>query len=261
MNNLLTNKNALIFGVANKYSIAWAIAEQFALNGANIGISYAIEKLERRVRPLVEKTNAGFVEMCDVTSDEQIAQTMEKARAHFGTIDILVHAIAYAERDDLSRPFYQTSRQGFATALDVSAYSLVALAREAVPLMANGGSIMTLSYFGAEKVIPNYNVMGVAKAALEASVRYLAADLGPMGIRVNALSPGPIKTLSAGGVAGFRKMLGFSAEITPLRRNISQTEVAHSALWLASDLASGVTGEIIHVDAGYNIVGAPQPKT
>lgn len=256
---LLEGKKALIFGIANKNSIAWGIAQAFHQHGAVMGFSYAIPQLEKRVRPLAEEVGVTFVEKCDVTMDSEIDTVFEKAKAEFGTIDILIHAIAYAKQEDLSRRFAETSRDGFKVALDVSAYSLVALTQRAFPLMSNGGNVLTLTYYGAEKVVPHYNVMGVAKAALEASVRYLAADLGPQKIRVNAISAGPIKTLAASGVAGFRKMLGYVEERAPLRRNVNQEEVGRTALWLCSDLGSGVTGEVIYVDAGYHILGMPEP--
>ncbi|MBE2199570.1 MAG: enoyl-ACP reductase [Anaerolinea sp.] len=256
---LLEGKTALIFGLANQRSIAWGIAQAFHEHGAQLGFSYAVPQLERRVRPLAEQVGVTFVEQCDVTQDAAIDAVFAKAADQFGKIDILVHAIAFAEREDLEGRFYNTSRAGFATAMDISVYSLVALARAAVPLMPPGGSILSLSYYGAEKVVPHYNVMGVAKAALEASTRYLAADLGPQGIRVNAISAGPIKTLSAAGIAGFRKILSYVEERAPLRRNVDQDEVGRTALWLGSDLASGVTGEVIYVDAGYHILGMPEP--
>jgi enoyl-[acyl-carrier protein] reductase I len=256
---LLEGKKALIFGIANKRSIAWGIAQAFHEQGAQIGFSYGIPQLERRVRPLAESIGVEFVEMCDVSSDEEISAVFEKATDHFGQIDILVHSIAYAPREDLEGLFVDTSRDGFAAAMDISAYSLVALARAAAPLMPDGGSIMSMTYYGSEKVVPHYNVMGVAKAALEASTRYLAADLGPQNIRVNAISAGPIKTLAAAGVAGFRKMLTYASERAPLRRNIDQDEVGRTALWLCSDWASGVTGEVIYVDAGYHILGMSEP--
>lgn len=256
---LLDGKKALIFGVANKHSIAWGIAQALHQQGAELGFSYGLAQLEKRVRPLAAELGVTFVEKCDVTSDEEVDATFQKAADHFGHIDILVHAIAFARQEDLEGRFYNTSREGFRLALDVSAYSLVALTRAAVPLMPDGGSVLTLSYYGAEKVVPHYNVMGVAKAALEATVRYLAADLGPQGIRVNAISAGPIKTLAAAGIAGFRKMLNYVGERAPLRRNVDQDEVGRSALWLCSDLGSGVTGEVIYVDAGYHILGMPEP--
>lgn len=256
---LLEGKKALIFGIANKNSIAWGIAQELHKHGAEIGFSYGIPQLERRVRPLADQISVDFVEMCNVASDEEIAAVFQKAAERFGNIDILVHAIGYAERDDLKGRFVDTRREGFKTAMDISAFSLVALAKAAQPLMTNGGSIISLSYYGAEKVVPHYNVMGVAKAALEASTRYLAADLGPQNIRVNAISAGPIKTLAAAGIAGFRKMLGYTEERAPLRRNVDQSEVGQTALWLCSDLSSGVTGEVVYVDAGYHILGMPEP--
>jgi enoyl-[acyl-carrier protein] reductase I len=256
---LLEGKTALIFGLANHRSIAWGIAQAFHEQGAELGFSYGIPQLERRVMPLAEQLGVDFVEMCDVAKDEDIDAVFEKAAVRFGKIDILVHAVAFAKQEDLTGRYVDTSRDGFAMALDISAYSLVALSRRAAPLMTDGGSILTMSYYGAEKVLPHYNVMGVAKAALEASVRYLAADLGPDGIRVNAISAGPIKTLAAAGIAGFRKMLRYVGERTPLRRNIDQAEVGKTALYLCSDLASGVTGEVVYVDAGFNILGMPEP--
>jgi len=256
---LLEGKKALIFGIANKRSIAWGIAQAFHEQGAQIGFSYGIPQLERRVRPLAESIGVEFVEMCDVSSDGDIAEVFGKVADQFGQIDILVHSIAFAPREDLEGRFVDTSRAGFAAAMDISAYSLVALARAAVPLMPDGGSMMAMTYYGSEKVVPHYNVMGVAKAALEASTRYLAADLGPHNIRVNAISAGPIKTLAAAGVAGFRKMLTYASERAPLRRNIDQDEVGRTALWLCSDWGSGVTGEVIYVDAGYHILGMPEP--
>ncbi|HEX6385350.1 MAG TPA: enoyl-ACP reductase [Anaerolineae bacterium] len=256
---LLDGKKALIFGVANQRSIAWGIAQAFHEHGAEIGFSYGLPQLERRVRPLAEEIGVDFVELCDVTVDADIDAVFEKAADRFGRIDVLVHCIAFAPREALEGEFVNTSRQAFQVAMDISAYSLVALARSARPLMASGGSIICMTYYGAEKVFPHYNVMGVAKAALEACTRYLAADLGPENIRVNAISAGPIKTLSAAGVAGFRKMLSYTEERTPLRRNVDQSEVGNTALWLASNLSSGVTGEVVYVDAGYHILGMPEP--
>ena len=256
---LLAGKKALIFGVANKHSIAWAIAEAFHSQGAEIGLSYGIPQLEKRVLPLAAEIGCTFVEKCDVTSDEEIDALFAKAEERFGTIDILVHAVAYAPSAELEGRFYDTTREGFRIAMDISTYSFIALAQRARRLMPNGGSLVTMTYYGAEKVVPHYNVMGVAKAALEAGTRYLAADLGPEGIRVNAISAGPIKTLAAAGIAGFRKMLGYVGERAPLRRNIDQEEVAKTALFLCSDLGSGVTGEVVYVDAGYHILGMPEP--
>jgi len=257
--NLLEGKKVLIFGIANQRSIAWGVAKTFHEQGAEIGFSYGIPQLEKRVRPLAEQIGVEFVEMCDVSNDDEIDVVFKKAEAHFGHIDVLVHSVAYAPREELMGRFLDTTRAGFAQALDISAYSLIALSRRAAPLMADGGSIVCMTYYGAEKVIPHYNTMGVAKAALEATTRYLAADLGPQNIRVNAISAGPIKTLSAGGIAGFRKMLKYTEERNPLRRNVDQEEVGRSALYLCSELGSGVTGEVVHVDAGYHILGMPEP--
>ncbi len=256
---LLTGKKALIFGVANKNSIAWAITQAFHREGAEIGLSYGIPQLEKRVMPLAAEIGCTFVEKCDVTVDAEIDAVFARAAEHFGGLDILVHAVAYAPSSELEGRFYDTTREGFRIAMDISAYSFIALAQRARPLMRDGGNLLTLTYYGAEKVVPHYNVMGVAKAALEASTRYLAADLGPENIRVNAISAGPIKTLAAAGIAGFRKMLGYVGERAPLRRNIDQDEVAKTALWLCSDLGSGVTGEVVYVDAGYHILGMPEP--
>lgn len=255
--SLLDGKTALVFGVANDHSIAWGVARNLHAHGAKLGFSYAAEALERRVRPLAESVGATFVEQCDVTQDEQIQSTFAKAKRELGEIDVLVHAIAYAEREDLMDRYVKTSRSGFQTAMDISVYSLTALARGALPLMSDGGSIMTLTHYGSDKVMPNYNVMGIAKAALEASVRYLAADLGEEGIRVNAISAGPVRTLSAAGVKGFKRMHREFPSIVPLGRNITIDDVGGVAVWLASDLSRNVTGDVIFVDAGYNIMGTP----
>jgi enoyl-[acyl-carrier protein] reductase I len=255
MTDLFKDKRVAVFGVANERSIAWGIAEAMHKQGARLAFSYAGEVLEKRVRPLAESVNADLVISCDVTNDDQVANAFREIEAKWGGIDVLIHAIAFANREDLEGRFVDTTRAGFNMALDISAYSLVALARGAAPLMQNGGAIVTLSYFGAEKVVPSYNVMGVAKAALEASVRYLAADLGPANIRVNAISAGPIKTLAASGIKGFKGMLHIVEERAPLRRNVTQGDVASAALFLCSDLGAGVTGEVMHVDSGYNILG------
>jgi len=254
---LLDGKKALIFGVANDHSIAWGIARSLREQGASVGFSSVESLIERRVRPLAESIGSTFVEPCDVTSDEQIRAVMAKWEAAEGRIDVLVHALAFARREDLEGAFVETSREGFALALDVSAYSLIALVREARFLLRPGSSILTLTYYGAEKVVANYNVMGVAKAALEASVRYLAADLGPDGVRVNAISAGPVRTLAAAGIAGFKKLYGSFAEVTPLRSNITIDDVGKTAVWLASDLSSAVTGEVVYVDGGFNVLGVP----
>jgi enoyl-[acyl-carrier protein] reductase I len=255
MTDLFKDKRVAVFGVANDRSIAWGIAEAMHQQGARLAFSYAGEALEKRVRPLAESINADLIVACDVTSDEQISAAFSEINGKWGGIDVLVHAVAFANREDLEGRFVDTSRGGFATAMDISAYSLVALARGAAPLMQNGGSIVTLSYYGSEKVVQGYNVMGVAKAALEASVRYLAADLGPANIRVNAISAGPIKTLAASGIKGFKSILHVVEERAPLRRNVTQGDVANAALFLCSDLGAGVTGEVMHVDSGYNILG------
>jgi enoyl-[acyl-carrier protein] reductase I len=254
---LLDGKKALIFGVANDHSIAWGIARALHDEGATLGFSSVESLIEKRVRPLATSIGATFVEPCDVQSDEQIAAVMSKWQAAHGEIDILVHALAFAKREDLDGEFVGTSRDGFALAMDVSAYSLVALVREARPLLHRGSSVLTLTYYGAEKVVAHYNVMGVAKAALEASVRYLAADLGPEGVRVNAISAGPVRTLAAAGIAGFKRMYGSFADVAPLRSNITIEDVGKTALWLASDLSSAVTGEVIYVDGGFNVLGVP----
>jgi enoyl-[acyl-carrier protein] reductase I len=254
---LLDGRNALIFGVANDHSIAWGIARALHDEGAEVGFSSVESLIERRVRPLAESIGSTFVEPCDVQSDEQIRAVFARWGETHESLDILVHALAFARREDLEGGFIGTSREGFALALDVSAYSLVALAREARPVLRRGSSILTLSYYGAEKVVANYNVMGVAKAALEASVRYLAADLGPDGIRVNAISAGPIRTLAASGIAGFKKMYGGFSEVAPLRANITPEDVGRSAVYLCSDLSNAVTGETLYVDGGFSIMGVP----
>jgi enoyl-[acyl-carrier protein] reductase I len=254
---LLDGKNALVFGVANDHSIAWGIAQALHAEGAEVGFSSVEGLLEKRVRPLATSIGSTFVEPCDVQSDEDIDRVMERWRAGHDGLDILVHALAFAKREDLAGDFVSTSRDGFALALDVSAYSLVALTRAARPLLRPGSSVLTLTYYGADKVVANYNVMGVAKAALEASVRYLAADLGPSGVRVNAISAGPVRTLAASGIAGFKRLYGGFDEIAPLRANISIDDVGRSAVYLASDLSSAVTGEVLYVDGGFNIMGVP----
>jgi enoyl-[acyl-carrier protein] reductase I len=255
---LLDGKIALIFGVANDHSIAWGIAKAMHAEGATLAFSYAGPALERRVRPLAESVGATFIEPCDLSDDEQIAALFEKYRQAYDRLDILVHAVAFAKREELSGPYYLTSREGFRIAMDVSVYSFTALAREAAPLMKNGGALLTLTYYGSEKVVPHYNVMGVAKAALEASVRYLAYDLGPKGIRVNAISAGPIRTLAATGIPGFRSLYSLFREIVPLRRNVTIEDVGALAAWLCSDRAAAITGEVIFVDAGYHILGVTE---
>lgn len=256
---LLDGKTALVFGVANERSIAWGITQAFHAQGARIGLSYAGEVLERRVRPLAASIGCSFVEACDVTKDEDILQVAQRAQETFGQVDILVHAIAFAGRDELNGPYYNTSRAGFRTAMEISVFSLTALAKAFQPILRPGGALLTLTYYGAEKVSPHYNVMGVAKAALEASVRYLAYDFGPQGVRVNAVSAGPIRTLAAAGVSGFKTMYRRFAELAPLHQNITIEDVGNTAVYLCSDLAAKTTGEVIYVDSGYNILGMTEP--
>jgi enoyl-[acyl-carrier protein] reductase I len=258
---LLAGKKALVFGVANDHSIAWGIAKALHDQGARVGFSSMPSLIKRRVRPLANSIGSTFVEGCDVRDDDEIKRVFERWQAKEGQLDILVHAVAYAEKEDLVGHFADTSRDGFHTAFDISVYSLIAMAREARSIMPPGSSIMTLTYYGAEKVVPHYNVMGVAKAALEASTRYLAADLGPAGIRVNAISAGPVRTLSAHGIAGFRTMYGAFAEVTPLRSHITIEDVAGTAVYLASPLSGKTTGETIYVDGGFNILGLPVAET
>ena len=251
---LMTGKRGMIFGVANNMSIAWGIAQQLRAEGATLGFTYLNESLEKRVRPLAESLDAELILPCDVSSDADIESVFEEVGKAWGELDFVVHAVAFANREDLKHSFCQTSREGFKLAMDISAYSLVAVTRYAVPLMKNGGSVVTMSYLGAQRAVPNYNVMGVAKAALEASVRYLAAELGEKAIRVNAISAGPIRTLAASGIANFKEKIRLMDEHAPLRRTVTQEEVGKSALYFLSDLASGVTGEIHYVDAGFNTV-------
>jgi len=253
---LLDGKKGVIFGVANNKSIAWAIAKRLKAEGMELAFTYAGEILESRVRPLAGEAGSKLVLPCDVTKDEEIEKVFETLKGEWGGLDALVHSVAFAKKEELKGEYLNTSREGFKLALDVSAYSLVALARFAAPLLEQkGGSIVTMSYYGSEKVIPNYNVMGVAKAALEASVRYLAADLGPRGVRINTISAGPVKTLAAMGISGFRSILDLVEKNAPMKRNITHEDVAGAALFLLSDLSRGVTGEIVHVDSGYSIMG------
>jgi enoyl-[acyl-carrier protein] reductase I len=251
---LLTGKRGIIFGVANDMSIAWGIAQKLKEEGAELAFTYLNEALAKRVRPLAESLGSTLILPCDVASDAEIEAVYSTLKQEWGTIDFVVHAVAFANREDLKHPFSQTSRDGFMLAMDISAYSLVAVTRYAVPLMPNGGSIITLTYLGATRAVPNYNVMGVAKAALESATRYLAAELGEKGIRVNAISAGPIRTLAASGIANFKAKIGLMDDNAPLRRTVTQEEVGKSALYLLSDLSSGVTGEVHFVDAGFNFV-------
>src|ERR1700681_2003681 len=250
-----TQKTAVIFGVANKRSIAWAIAQKLQQVGWRLAITYQNERLEQEAKGLIEELPGAAGFMCDVSQDEQIAKLFEELKARYGVLHGLVHSVAFAPAAELSGDFVNTTREGFRIAHDVSVYSLIAVARAAAPLMEDGGSVITMTYYGAEKVVPHYNVMGVAKAALECAVRYLAQDLGRRKIRVNAISAGPIKTLAARGISGLGDMLRACAESAPLQRNVEVSEVGSTGVFLASDASSGITGEIIHVDCGYNIMG------
>jgi len=255
---LFSGKKGLIFGIANKDSIAWGIAQAVHAEGAELGFSYAGEILKKRIDPLAASIGVSFVEECDVTDDAAIDALFVKVSEHFGKLDFLVHSVAFAPKEELGGRFVDTSRNGFRIALDVSCYSLIALAKRARPLMTDGGAMIAMTYFGAEKVTPNYNVMGVAKAALEASVRYLAWDLGKDDIRVNAISAGPIKTLAASGVSSFRKSLSYVGQVAPMG-NVDQEDIGQAATFLLSDHATRITGEVLYVDGGYNIMGAPDP--
>lgn len=255
MPQLLEGKTALVLGVANRWSIAYAIAQAFRREGATLLITYQGERQKQTVEELGKELGAARILNCDVTKDEEIAALVTMLQADNVRIDTMVHSIAFANKEDLSRPFVETSRAGFALALDVSAYSLVAVSKAIAPLMTSGGSILTLSYLGAVRVVQNYNVMGVAKAALENCVRYLANDLGSTNIRVNAISAGPIKTASARGIKDFSKVLDGVAAVAPLKRNCDPAEVADTAVFLASDLGRGVTANILYVDAGFQAIG------
>ena len=252
---LLEGKKALVFGVANNKSIAYAIAKNFIEQGAEVAFSYAADKLLSRVEKVSEELGGKFLVPCDVTKDDEIEKCFESVKEQWGTFDILVHSVAYAPSEALKGRYIDTTREHFAMALDISAYSLVAMAKAAEPIMNEGGSIICMSYLGAEKVIRNYNVMGVAKAALESSTKYLAYDMGEKRIRVNAISAGPIKTLAAAGISDFKKIFNHIAENAPLRDNCTQDDVGRTAVYLASELSSAVTGEVIHVDNGYSIMG------
>jgi enoyl-[acyl-carrier protein] reductase I len=253
---MVENKNGIIFGVANKRSIAWATAQALHEAGARLAFTYQGERLKENVESLANEGMPGSLVLpCDVAKQGEVDETFKRLGTEFGRLDFLIHSIAFAPREALGGEFLATSREAFLTALEISAYSLAQLARAATPLMTEGGSIVCMTYYGAEKVIAGYNVMGVAKAALEASTRYLANDLGHRNIRVNAISAGPIQTLSARGVSDFSSMLKHVAERAPLRRNVEPREVGNTALFLCSPLSSGITGEVIHVDCGYNIIG------
>ena len=251
---MLQNKFGIIFGVANKRSIAWATAEALSEAGARLAFTYQGERLKDNVEKLTADLPGSLVIPCDVAKQEEVDAAFEQLKQEFGRLDFLVHSIAFAPKEELEGEFLNTSRDGFLTALEISAYSLAQVARAAAPLMTDGGSIVSMTYYGAEKVVPNYNVMGVAKAALEASTRYLASDLGKHNIRVNTISAGPLNTLSARAVSNMSTMLKHHAERAPLRRNVEAREVGNTALFLCSPLSSGITGEVIHVDCGYNIM-------
>ncbi len=253
---LLEGKLGLVLGIANKRSIAWGIARSVAREGARLAVTYQGERLEENVRELAQSLKDPLILPCDVAKDEDLVALAQAVGKEFGSLDFVVHAVAYALREELDGEFLNTSREGYRIAQDISSYSLTAVARHAVPLMeGRGGSIVTLTYLGGERVVPHYNVMGVAKAALDMSVRYLASDLGPKGIRVNAISAGPIKTLAASGVHGISKMLEYHRTHAPLRKNTEQEEVGDVALFLVSPLSRGLTGEIIHVDGGFHVMG------
>jgi enoyl-[acyl-carrier protein] reductase I len=253
---LLEGKHGLVLGIANKRSLAWGIAQAVHREGARLAVTYQGERLEENVRELARQLRDPLVVPCDVSRDEDMKSVAGAVKTEFGGLDFVVHAVAYALREELDGDYLNTSREGYRLAQDISSYSLTAVARETVPLMeGRGGSILTLSYLGGERVVPHYNVMGVAKAALEMSVRYLAADLGPRGIRVNAISAGPIKTLAASGVQGLSKMLEYYRQNAPLRKSTDQDEVGDAALFLVSPLSRGITGEVVHVDGGFHVMG------
>src|SRR3954468_8425240 len=255
MSQAMQGKTAVVFGVANKRSIAWAIAQKLQAAGAKLAITYQNERLKQEADELIASLPGAEAFQCDVQNDAEIAALFEQLKSRYGKLHALVHSVAYAPPEELKNDFVMTTREGFRIAHDVSVYSLIAVTRAAAPLMEDGGSVITMSYYGAEKVVPHYNVMGVAKAALECTVRYLANDLGPKKIRVNAISAGPIKTLAARGVAGLGEMLKSHAERAPLKRNVDVNEVGSTGVFLASDASSGITGETIYVDCGYNIMG------
>ena len=252
---ILKDKKAAIFGVANNKSIAYGISKSFKDNGARLAFSYVGEAIQKRVEPISQELGGDFIFPCDVSSDESIAEAAAIVKREWGSLDVLVHSVAFAQREDLQGRFIDTSRDGFRIALDISAYSLVALCKAFEDMLNPGASVITMTYYGSTKVITNYNVMGVAKAALDCSMRYLSTELGPKNIRINAISAGPIRTLAASAVSGMRDMLSELAEKVPLRRNVSIEDVGGLATFLASDLSSGVTGDTIFVDAGYNIMG------
>ena len=254
-NGIMNGKRGIVMGVANDRSIAWGIAEAVAKQGAEIAFTYQGDALEKRVRPLAEKVGSSIIIPCDVSSDEAIDETFNLLKEKWDTIDFVVHAIAYSDKEELKGEYVDTTRENFYKTMDISVYSFTAVAQRAAKMMPNGGSMITLTYYGAEKVMPHYNVMGVAKAALESSVRYLATDLGNDKIRVNSLSAGPIKTLAASGIGDFRYILKWNQHNSPLRRNVTLNDVGGCGVYLLSDLSAGVTGETHHVDCGYHVVG------
>ena len=254
-NGIMSGKRGIIMGVANDRSIAWGIAAALAKQGAELAFTYQGDALEKRVRPLAESVGSKLIIPCDVSSDEAIDETFKILKGTWETIDFIVHAIAYSDKEELKGEYLDTTRENFFRTMDISVYSFTAVARRAAAMMPNGGSMITLTYYGAEKVMPHYNVMGVAKAALESSVRYLAADLGSNKIRVNSLSAGPIKTLAASGIGDFRYILKWNQYNSPLRRNVTLEDVGGCGVYLLSDLSTGVTGETHHVDCGYHVVG------
>ena len=259
VSKIMKDKVGVIMGLANDKSLAWGIAEQLFMHDASIIITYQGEMLKKRVNPLAQKINSPAIFKCDVSSEESVIKTFDKISKDFGKIDFLVHAIAFSDKDQLKGKYIETTRENFLKTLDISCYSFTSVARSASKIMKPGGSIITLTYLGAEKVIPHYNVMGIAKAALESSVRYIAADLGNQDIRVNAISAGPIKTLAAAGIGDFRYILKWNEYNSPLKRNITLDDVGKAAVFLLSDLGSGTSGEVLHVDCGYHLVGMKSP--
>ncbi len=257
----MTGKRGVIMGVANDHSIAWGIARKLAAHGAELAFTYQGEALEKRVRPLAESIGSDIMIPCDVEDDASIANAFSTVRESWESIDFVVHAIAYSDKDELNGRYLETSRSNFLRTMDVSCFSFTATANAVAAAMPSGGSLLTLTFSGAERVVPNYNVMGVAKAALEASVRYLAADLGGQGIRVNAISAGPVRTLAGSAISGARHIFRWSQDHSPLKRNADLEDLGGSALYLLSDLSNGVTGEVHHVDSGFNIVGIPDPDS
>jgi len=253
---LLSGKNALILGVANERSIAWAIAKKLKENGANISLSYQGEALKKRVEPLAQDIGADFTFELDVTNQDHILNLKKTIEQHWKSVDVIIHSLAFANKEDLAQPFIQTSKKGFMKAIEISAFSLVEISNTLKSLLNENSSIITMTYHGSTQVIPGYNVMGVAKATLEASMKYLAYDLGKSKVKVNAISAGPIRTLAASGISGFREKLNFAKQKSALKENVTTEDVAKTALYLASDLSSGVTGEVIYVDAGLSIVGS-----